>query len=153
MFTAQRDKSSNGTAFKQWLDKGTLGLKPIDLSKYERNNDNAVFRGPDAQMMSFAKQHLGYKRDKGIDFLGRFNGKYVIGEAKFISDEGGHQNDQFLDAMTTIQEENSDDVRYIAILDGVLYIPGRKKMYTMITSQDIPVMSALLLRDYLYNLE
>lgn len=104
-------------------------------------------------MMSFAKQHLGYKRDKGIDFLGRFNGKYVIGEAKFISDEGGHQNDQFLDAMTTIQEENSDDVRYIAILDGVLYIPGRKKMYTMITSQDIPVMSALLLRDYLYNLE
>lgn len=65
----------------------------------------------------------------------------------------GHQNDQFLDAMTTIQEENSDNVRYIAILDGVLYIPGRKKMYTMITSQDIPVMSALLLRDYLYNLE
>lgn len=141
-----------GPLFKRWLEKGTLGLTPVDLNEFMQGADNAILRGSDAQMQNFARQYLGYTRDKGIDFLGRFGGKYVIGEAKFISDEGGHQNDQFLDAMTTIQEQNSEYVKYIAILDGVLYIPGKKKMYTAITTNDVPVMSALVLRDYLYSL-
>ena len=97
---------------------------------------------------------MGYCRNdnKGVDFVGRFNGKYVIGEAKFISDEGGHQNDQFLDAMTTLQSATQKNVINIAILDGVLYIPSKKKMYKTITNSDVPVFSALLLRDYLYQL-
>ena len=34
--------------------------------------------------------------DKGLDFIARFNGKYVIGEfPKFLTDFGGHQNAQF----------------------------------------------------------
>ena len=90
--------------------------------------------------------------DKGIDFIARFNNEYVIGEAKFISDEGGHQYDQFLDAMTTLRTPTQDNVISIAILDGVLYIPGKKKMYREITTNNIPVMSALLLRDFLYSL-
>ena len=82
-----------------------------------------------------------------------FNGKYIIGEAKFISDEGGHQNAQFLDAMTTIEHQPKQrNIECIAILDGVLYIPGDKKMYKTITESDMPVMSSLLLRDFLYSL-
>lgn len=53
--------------------------------------------------------------------------------------------------MTTIRSVANENVRKIAILDGILYIPGRKKMYKAITEQDVPVMSALLLRDYLYS--
>lgn len=64
----------------------------------------------------------------------------------------GHQNDQFLDAMTTLRTQTMKNVINIAILDGVLYIPSRKKMYREITMNDIPVMSALLLRDFLYSL-
>lgn len=37
-------------------------------------------------------------------------------------------------------------------MDGVLYIPGKKKMYNAITSENINVMSALLLRNFLYSL-
>ena len=80
------------------------------------------------------------------------NNKYVIGEAKFISDEGGHQNGQFLDSMTTLETPTANNVINIAILDGVLYIPSEKKMHTEITTKDVPVMSALLLRDFLYSL-
>lgn len=116
------------------------------------NNNNAILAGSDAQLMNFAQTHLGYTRNKGVDFIARFHNTYVIGEAKFISDEGGHQNDQFLDAMTTLQEPTAHNVRNIAILDGVLYIPGRKKMYTEITNNDVPVMSALILSNYLYSL-
>ena len=41
--------------------------------------------------MHWAKKTLGYTRNKGLDFIARFNGKYVIGEAKFLTDFGGHQ--------------------------------------------------------------
>ena len=141
-----------GPLFRRWVDSGTLGLFPVGELQFSSNNDNAILMGSDAQLMEYAKRNLGYTRDKGVDFLARFNGKYVIGEAKFISDEGGHQNDQFLDAMTTLHSKTQDNVVNIAILDGVLYIPGDKKMYRTITTDDVPVFSALLLRDYLYTL-
>lgn len=141
-----------GPLFRRWIESGTLGLFPVSGPQFMSNNENAILMGSDAQLMEFAQKHLGYTRNKGVDFLARFNGKYVIGEAKFISDEGGHQNDQFLDAMTTLQTPTRNDVVNIAILDGVLYIPGRKKMYTTITTNDVLVFSALLLRDFLYSL-
>ena len=141
-----------GPLFRRWIESGTLGLFPVGELQFMSNDADAILMGSDAQLMEFAQSHLGYTRDKGVDFLGRFNGKYVIGEAKFISDEGGHQNDQFLDAMTTLHSKTRDNVVNVAILDGVLYIPGRKKMYTSITTDDVPVFSALLLREFLYQL-
>ena len=86
----------------------------------------------DDVMMKFAKQHLNYDHNKGLDFVARFNKTYVIGEAKFLSDFGGHQNAQFNDAIGTIHAKNVKAVK-IAILDGVLYIKGRNKMYQSIT--------------------
>ncbi|MCM1042060.1 MAG: restriction endonuclease [Bacteroides sp.] len=142
-----------GPLFRNWIEQGTLGVYPVCESEFSNSKDNAILRGTDAQLKEFAQKNLGFTReDKGIDLLARFNGHYIIGEAKFISAEGGHQNDQFLDAKTSIKSSSRSDVTCIAILDGVLYIPSKKKMYTTITSQDIPVMSALLLRDYLYSL-
>lgn len=95
---------------------------PVPVPEYEfmSNNENAILSGFDASLMAFAQNHLGYTRNKGVDFIAKFNNTYVIGEAKFISDEGGHQNDQFLDAMTTLEEPTAENVRNIAILDGVL---------------------------------
>lgn len=141
-----------GQLFKRWVNSGALGLLPVSHDIFVSNNDDAILDGADNALADFARKHLGYTRDKGLDFVARFNGKYIIGEAKFISDEGGHQNDQFLDAMQTVHCKTNDNVQKIAILDGVLYIRSRKKMYTTITSSDINVMSALLLRDYLYSL-
>jgi hypothetical protein len=102
------------------------------------------------------KSILGYSRNKGLDFVARFNGKYVIGEAKFVSSEGGNQNKSFDDADQTLIAEmvgNANAVK-IAILDGVIYIKSKKKMYTAITSthSELNVMSALVLRDFLYQL-
>ncbi len=141
-----------GPLFRKWIHSGVLGLTPVNLDTFIANNDNAILDGSDSFLADFAKKNLGYTRDKGLDFVARFNGKYIIGEAKFISDEGGHQNDQFLDAIQTLQCNTNENVKNIAILDGILYIRSKKKMYTYITSSDIPVMSALLLRDYLYTL-
>lgn len=144
-----------GPLFRRWIENGTLGIFPVEKEIFHNTAENAILKGGDTLLKEYAKEYLGYEREdnKGIDFLARFNGKYVIGEAKFISDEGGHQNDQFLDAMTALKTKAKNaNVINIAILDGVLYIHSKRKMYKMTSSSDLPILSALLLRDYLYSL-
>lgn len=141
-----------GPMFRNWLHSGVIGIRPVDESEFLCGVDNAILSGSDSSLKNFAHRHLGYQREKGLDFIGRFNGKYVIGEAKFISDEGGHQNAQFSDAMNTLNESLHDDVIKIAIIDGVPYIPGRSKVHQTLITMDKPIMSALVLRDYLYQL-
>lgn len=114
---------------------------------------NAILDASDAEMMAFARDHLNYKHNKGLDFISRFNGKYIIGEAKFLTDFGGHQNAQFNDAIATIKSKSVKAVK-IAILDGILYIKGNNKMYKDISGKlkKENIMSALVLREFLYQL-
>lgn len=131
-----------------------MGIRPLPLDSFANSKKNAILDAGDAEMMTFAREHLNYKREKGLDFIGRFNGKYVIGEAKFLTDFGGHQNAQFNDAITTLRTRNVKAV-IIAILDGVLYIKGNNKMYRNITTtfRNQNIMSSLVLREFLYQVE
>lgn len=112
-----------------------------------------VLDGSDSELGDFAREHLNYNRDKGLDFVARFNGKYVIGEAKFLTDFGGHQNAQFSDAVSTLTTKNVK-ATIIAILDGVLYISGNNKMYRTVTTElkELNIMSSLVLREFLYQM-
>lgn len=142
-----------GPMFRGWLRKKTLGIMPVGLEQFIANQKDAILDASDAAMMKFAKNELGYNHNKGLDFVARFNGKYVIGEAKFLTDFGGHQNAQFNDAINTVEAKEVRAVK-IAILDGVLYIKGNNKMYKSVTEtyKDYNIMSALVLRDFLYQL-
>jgi hypothetical protein len=71
-----------GPLFKRWLNKKALGIQPVKLEQFLATKENAILDASDAEMMAFAREHLNYKHKKGLDFVGRFNGKYVIGEAK-----------------------------------------------------------------------
>jgi hypothetical protein len=141
-----------GPLFRRWLNRGSLGIKPVPLDAFLSSNDNAILDAGDAEMMKFAKEHLGYTHGKGLDFVARFNGQYTIGEAKFLTDFGGHQNAQFNDAVSTIKADVNAVT--VAVLDGVLYIKGKSKMYRNITEelQKYNIMSALVLRNFLYQL-
>lgn len=143
-----------GPFFKRWLRKKSLGVEPVKLEKFLKAKGNAVLDASDAEMMAFARKRLNYKHDKGLDFIGRFNGKYVIGEAKFLTDFGGHQNAQFNDAIATMKARGVRAIT-VAILDGVLYIKGNNKMYKAIAGRrlrDDNIMSALVLREFLYQI-
>lgn len=141
-----------GPMFRNWLKKGVLGAPLLSLDEFESNDKNAILDASDNEKRDFAKKYLGYKRDKGLDFVARFNSKYVIGEAKFLTDFGGHQNAQFNDVISTL-EDNAKAIK-IAILDGVLYIKGKNKMYRNITKSysEYNIMSILILRDFLYQI-
>lgn len=142
-----------GPLFKRWLRNKSLGVEPLKPEDFLQAKGNAVLDGSDTDMKVFARKHLNYKHDKGLDFIGRFNGKYIIGEAKFLTDFGGHQNAQFNDAIATVKARGVKAIT-VAILDGVLYIEGKNKMYKDITTRlkDENIMSALVLREFLYQI-
>lgn len=148
-----------GPMFKNWVKSGVLGCRIFeDERDFLESEGNAVFVASDAAMKNFAINHLGYTRtDKGLDFIARFNNKYIIAEAKFLTDKGGHQNDQFDDAVRTLESPISTScnktVIKIAIIDGVLYIKGNNKWHNYLkTNEDAVILSALVLREYLYSL-
>jgi hypothetical protein len=139
-----------GQHFGRWVKKGSLGVKALKLDEFLKTKENAVLAESDAVKMSFAKEYLNYQHGKGLDLVARFNGKYVIGEAKFLTDFGGHQNAQFNDAISTITSKGVNAIK-VAILDGVVYVKGRNSMYRKITTEykDENIMSSLVLKDFL----
>lgn len=142
-----------GPMFKRWISSGVLGIKPVNIKEFSSSSDNAVLNATDSEMAQWCAENLNYTRNKGLDFVARFNGKYVIGETKFLTDFGGHQNAQFEDAMLTLETPTVNAIK-IAILDGVLYINGSNKMHKQLLkmSEQYDILSALLLREYLYSI-
>lgn len=79
---------------------------------------------------------------------------YLLGEAKFLSDEGGHQNSQLKDALDvltgTLTNPNNLNVIRVALLDGVCWINKRAKMQNEILAlQNEYILSALILDNLL----
>ena len=142
-----------GNKFSKWIDKGALGVFPVVEEEFMSTKTNAILKGGDAKLTEFAQREFGYNKSKGLDFIGRFNGKYVIGEVKFLTGFGGHQNAQFNDAISTVQAKNVKAIKVI-ILDGYLCSLSYSKMYKKISTsyKDCNTMSVLVLREFLYQL-
>ncbi|MBX2913644.1 MAG: hypothetical protein KF856_00095 [Cyclobacteriaceae bacterium] len=142
-----------GPMFGNWIAKKSLGLLPVPVDQFLSAKGNAILAGSDDERKKFAKEHLNYHREKGLDLVARFNGKYVIGEAKFLTDFGGSQNSDFEDAIATLDYKDSNAVK-VAIIDGVIYIRNKNKMHKFITNayKDYNIMSSLVLREFLYQL-
>lgn len=116
-----------GPMFNNWIKRKSLGIEPVNLELFLSNDNDAILGGTDEDKKKFAKKELNYHRDKGLDFVARFNKKYIIGEAKFLSSDGGSQNSDFEDAIATLEAKDVNAIR-IAVLDGVLYIKGNTKI-------------------------
>lgn len=149
-------KESNrqmGSAFREWIKKKPLGILPVKIDKFIKDNSNAILDCSDDEAKNFAHNKFGYDRNKGLDFIARFNGKYIIGEAKFLTDYGGHQNAQFEDAISTLNTK-VNNATTIAILDGVLFIEAKNKLFQSLNQEykDTNIISALLLRKFCYSI-
>lgn len=146
-----------GPMFKEWINKGTLGMPPVSIDEFINTDSNCVLSGSDKEMGDFATDYCDYEyagtTTKGLDFIARFNKKYILGEAKFLTDFGGHQNAQFNDALNVLDSKTKSNVIKIAILDGVLYIDkNNSKMHRTLLEKNDNIMSALVLNEFLYTL-
>jgi hypothetical protein len=144
-----------GPLFRNWLENKSLGIDTTnDEAVFLKTDRDMVYVNSDNVLKRVAAENFGYTHEKGLDFMCRKNNKIVLGEAKFLTDFGGHQNAQLADAMGTIGsviKPTKHKVSVIAILDGVLYIRGRNKMHKAVQS-GANIISVLLLRDFLYSL-
>lgn len=142
-----------GPLFRNWLRKGSLGIPLLQENEFANTKTDAILDAPDSVLALFAKRHLDYKGTKGLDFVARMNKKYIIGEAKFLTDFGGHQNAQFEDAKAILKNLSKKSIK-IAILDGVLYLHGKNKMRLFLDShhERYNILSSLLLRAFIYQI-
>jgi len=139
-----------GTLFKRWIPKISYPLLlEADFEIYD--NGIAFLQGGDAQLKDFANRKLGCNLDKGPDFLGKVRKTYVIGEAKFLTDYGGAQNVNFEDALRLLRGKKGEAIR-VAILDGVVWIKNRTKMYRTVCELEETALTALLLKKFLESL-
>ena len=145
-----------GPMFKNWIARNVIGVPILnDPEEFLRMNDNCILNSSDALMQDFSQKYLGFTRNKGVDFLAKFHGKYIAGEAKFLTDFGGHQNAQFDDALSTLHSfmPSQFEVIPVAIIDGVIYISNHSKIHEhLLHHPEDYIMSALVLREFLYSL-
>ncbi len=148
-----------GPMFKNWIDRGFLGFKVFhNVDEFMRNEEDGILNVSDAEQKIFAQRYLEYNREKGLDFVARINNKYILAEAKFLTDYGGHQNAQLSDAINTLDEckrisDGRTDIIPLAIIDGVVFIKGDNKMYRQLLERNEDnIVSSLVLREFLNSL-
>ena len=137
-----------GPMFKNWIKKTTFCIPKLDISNFDKQQ-NGIMVASDDQMKNYAKKKLSYTSNKGLDFIAKKKGKHLIGETKFLTDFGGHQNAQFNDAINVFKS-GAKNCDVIAILDGIIYLE-RGKLYNSFLNENknFPIFSALVLDSFL----
>ena len=145
-----------GSDFRSWLHSNFKTVSKEDF--LNTTSEIVVLKGGDKFLKEFAIKHLGLsdnKLSKGLDLVGRNGSSFFVGEAKFITDNGGSQDNQF-EVMTQLCNcESKPDVIKIGILDGVSWIPSDTKNYKYLKETNNTILSALLLKEFLetFNLD
>lgn len=147
---ASRPKSPSrqlGYSFKKWLKK--IGYPFLGKGELLRCADVAFLEASENELFSFATEDLMLKSlRRRPDFILKIGNKYFIGEAKFLTDYGGSQNNQFDGAIETA-EVKSENISGIAVLDGILWFESRAYMHRKIKSFEGFALSALLLKEFI----
>ena len=138
-----------GTLFRKWLPK--LGYPFLSEEEFDKYEDIVFLSGSNGEKMDYANRRLGCNLSKGLDLLAKAGGNYIIGEAKFLTDSGGHQNAQFEDALRLLRGKDGTAMR-IAVLDGVVWIKSNTKMFKTVSGLEENILSALLLKNFLGSL-
>jgi len=141
-----------GPMFQTWLK---TRFDFLDIDEFRKTNDKIIFlNGEDNLLREYAKMELKCKfreLSKGLDFVSKiYNKKYIIGTAKFITDFGGSQDNQFNEAVSVLKEtECHSNVLKVAIVDGVAWLGGRMKLTLERLKEDEFCFSALLLEKFI----
>ena len=155
-----------GQAFRNWAKSYYYDKCASSFRDFLCSNSNITFLDlQDTQAVIEVKNNLGIsisglsQGEKGLDLVmkvitNRGTVLYLLGEAKFLSDEGGHQNSQLKDALDiltgTLINPNNYNVIRVALLDGVCWINKSAKMQNEILAlENEYILSALILDDLL----
>ena len=138
-----------GHTFKRWLK--TLNYSFLNKDEFVNHKGVAFLEGSDKRLKQFAVEELGVKElKKGIDFILKIKNKFILGEAKFLTDYGGTQNNQFRDAISVAKIKKGKIIG-IAVLDGIVWFKSNAYMHKTVKSINGIALSALLLKKFIRN--
>lgn len=139
-----------GPMFRRWL-KNKFNF--LVLEKFKKSRGLSFLEGGDTLLKNYAKNELKCqftKLSKGLDFIVKSNDKYLIGTAKFITDFGGSQDNQFMEAIRLIKETKCPpNIIKVAVVDGVAYLGGKMKSTLQELKNNEFCFSALLLDEFI----
>lgn len=155
------DNRRMGELFHKWfMSLGYPQLPSDKFGKLDTYADNAdkkwtilTLDGTRKTFRDFVNGKLGCGLEKELDILVKVNGEYVIGEAKYFSGYGGHQDDQFKDAIDTFLLKSQGRATRIAVLDGVVWLDNGSSMCVKARRLESIAMSALLLPRFLEDIQ
>lgn len=108
-----------GPVFRDWLKKH---YKFLSEEEFEKSNRGSIFlNGGDKKLKTYANNNLDLKYEKGLDFVGKKNGTYFVGEAKLISTSGGTQNASFKEVVQLIKNKSGKAIK-IGVMDGYIWV-------------------------------
>ena len=138
-----------GNSFKIWLT--TLNIPFLELEEFKNTSKLSFLKGSDTKFKEFAREELGINSlDKGLDFILKIKNVYYLGEAKFLTDHGGTQDNQFDKAMK-VARINRKNAKGIAILDGVYWLDSNNERHKILKDFNGFAMSALILEEFIYK--
>lgn len=146
-----------GSMFQKWL-KNKFKDNFVDNKRFE-SMELAFLEGGDISLKNYAEDKLKCSfgmQVKGLDFLAKFGDKYLIGTAKFITDLGGSQDNQFIEALNLLTVKGRGKVLKVALIDGVVWIYDnkvRKIKETLKNYDNCFCFSSLLLEEFIGSLK
>lgn len=142
-----------GQAFYNWLRQYFLSKNVPFLPEIQFKDHNGVafFDGNDIAILNFVNKQLGYRLERGRDFLYRTGNKFVIGEARFLSTAGGSQT-RDLDETIKFIKSVKERIIGVGVLDGIVWFNRSyvKKLESL--KEDEPALTVLLLDEFLQSL-
>lgn len=136
-----------GHSFKKWL--GTMDYPFLREDEFKKYDGIAFLEGSDKKLKKFAIKELDIRNlKKGIDFILKIENKFVLGEAKFLTDYGGTQNNQFRDAIN-VARINKSNIIGVGVMDGIVWFESNAYMHKTIKSLKGIALSALLLEEFI----
>jgi len=142
-----------GQAFQNWLKQyfSDKGVPFLSQSQFENYNGPAFFDGKDVAILDFARQKLGYRLERGRDFLYKTGDKFVIGEARFLSTSGGSQTRDLGETITFVRNVKGRVIG-VGVLDGIVWFERRYVQTLLNLRDDEPALTVLLLDKFLESL-
>jgi len=147
-----------GPVFKQWLKKHFSNKNEYCFTTDLLNQPKgkvAFFDGGDKAIDSYVRTVLkvGFPElSLRRDVLVNVDGLIIVGEARFLSTSGGSQTRDIgntLEFVRTINMSNIQNLLAIAIIYGIVWFDTSYRKLIGGEHDSVPVMSALLLEDYI----
>jgi len=145
-----------GPMFRDWL-RNNFEFKVVD--EFANTNNQVIFLdGSDKVLKEYAIRNLRCsfrELSKGLDFIAKISGDiHIVGTAKFITDFGGSQDNQFNEAISMVKETICpSNVLKVAIIDGVAWLGGKMASVLQNLNNDEFCFSALLLDEFIRSNE